>query len=173
MARESITTGATGGNKRRASTHYGRRFTDTEHPALIHLKHGEEVHTLTFEYDTLPNFGEDELIQRIGAHAVIVSATLQVVEPFVGGDAIKVGSASPDGTNLSDENFVTAVEGAVANLGAVGDYVVGGGAGIGAPLAGERQIRVTADGVFTEGKATLYVVSKPLINRADQFNDDL
>jgi hypothetical protein len=173
MSREAITTGASGGNKRRAATHYGRRTFDTQHLAKLHKKHGEEVLEVTFRYNTLPALGEDQLIQRLPAGAVINSVQLQVTTGFVGGTSLAVGTGDPMGGNLAPEGLVTTTAGDIANIGAVGDLVTGDGAGIGAALADARQVYVTAAGTFSAGEAVLRVIYTALTDRADQFNDDL
>ncbi|AUR90183.1 hypothetical protein NVP1139A_15 [Vibrio phage 1.139.A._10N.261.48.C6] len=174
MARESITTGATGGNKRRAATHYGRRVNDTEHLAKLHLKHGEEVLEVTFRYDTFPALGEDELILRIPQYAQVQSARLQVTVPFVGGDALKVGTGDSEGGNLSEVSLVTETDAPVADIGAIGAIIDGTGTLVGGnAIPDERQVYVTQDGTFTAGEATLTVIYRRYVDRADQFNDDL
>ncbi|AUR95572.1 hypothetical protein NVP1209O_15 [Vibrio phage 1.209.O._10N.222.52.B2] len=174
MARESITTGASGGSKRRAATHYGRRVNDTEHLAKLHLKHGEEVLEVTFRYDTLPGIGEDELILRIPQYAQIIGARLQVTGEFAGGTSLAVGLSTPDGVTEDADALIVDADAVLANLATLGNVVEGQGAAIGGEaITAENQVTVTATGDFTAGEATLTVLYRPLVDRADQFNDDL
>ena len=175
MARESITTGASAGNKRRAAQQFGRRLNEDEVLAKSHIKHGEEVLTVTFGFDGLPVSGVDELIGRIPANSQVISARLQATIAFVGGTSYTVGLEEPDGTVVDADGLITAANAPIAALDAIGEVVDGTGALVGAatPSTVATQVVVIAAGTFTAGEATLEVVYKPIVDRRDQFNDDL
>ena len=175
MAREAITTGPSGGSSRRAAQHFGRRLNEDEVLAKTHLKHGEEVLTVTFGFDGLPAGGVDQLIQRIPANSQVISARLQAIVAFAGGTSYAVGLEEPDGTVVDADGLITDANAPLASLDTAGEVVDGTGALVGAatPSTVDVQVVVTATGTFTAGEATLEVVYKPITDRRDQFNDDL
>lgn len=174
MARESITSGVTAGSKRRAAQQYGRRTIEDKYAAKFRQEQGFEVYEVTFRYNDLPVHGEDQLILRIPANAAVVSATLHVTEAFAGGTSLAVGLVQPGGTAVDADGLITDANAPLANIDAVGDYVEGSGALIGGSIgANAAQIEVVATGTFTAGEATLSVKFRPLVDRSDDFNDDL
>ena len=167
MARESITTGASGGSSRRAATHYGARDIEDVLPSKYAGSQGKQVQSLTFSYDDLPVQGEDQAILRIPANSRIIAATLRVHTAFAGGTSYDIGLYQPDGTVIDADGIDAAV--ALAAIDAVGESVVCDGAlvdntaGIG---TADGQVVVAATGTFTAGKATLEVEYEELLDRA-------
>lgn len=171
MARESITTGSTAGNKRRASTHYGRMLEEGTAPSEHNVSQDKFVQTLTFSYDNLPSESLDELYQRIPAGARVLSAKLAVTTAFAGGTSLAVGLNQPDGTVIDADGLVTDANAPLANL-AAGDYVDGTGALVGSSdgLANDGCIVVAATGTFTAGEATLTVEYEKALDRNQAMN---
>jgi hypothetical protein len=168
MGRESITSGASAGNKRRAATHYGTREVQDKIGSKYAGKHGEEVYEVTFNYDDLPAEGLDEAILRIPVGARVTAATLHVVTAFAGGTSLTVGLNQPDGTVIDADGLITAANAPLANIDADSDVIDGTGVLVGAVtgLAAEGQVVVAASGTFTAGKATVRVTFEPLVDRA-------
>ena len=165
--RISITTGASGGSKRRAATHYGTREIEDVLPSKYAKEHGSVVLAHTFSFDDLPTNGEDEAILRIPANAFIVSATLRVLTAFAGGTSYNFGLSEPDGTVIDADGLDAAV--ATAAIDAVGETVLMNGALV-AGLAGigtaDGQVTVVATGTYTAGKAVLEIEYNELLDRA-------
>lgn len=91
-----------------------------------------------FTYDSLPAAGAvgDAVIAELPAGAVVKSAYFIVTTAFAGGTSLAVQSAkASDGTALLANAFVTATQGALANIDADGDVLVGTGAGINASVS--------------------------------------
>ena len=162
MSRESIVSGDTAGNKRRAATSYGRRDIESKHPSVHAVSQGQFKQVVPFSYDTLPSFGLDELILRVPQNAFLVSAKLRVVEAFAGGTSYLIGLYEEDGTEIDADGLFTAF--LLAEVDAVGETVLGDGALIGAlaGLAERGQVVVAATGTFTAGKAQLELVYQEL-----------
>jgi hypothetical protein len=163
MSRESITSGDTAGNSRRAATHYGPREIEDKIPS-VHAKvqdNGEIK--VTFSYDDLPAFGLDQAILRIPAGSVIKRAYLRVHTAFVGGTNLVAGLYQPDSTVVDADGLHTAILTAALTA---SSYHVGGGAVVGTPLAVDAQLVVATTGTYTAGKATLVVEYEPNYARA-------
>lgn len=171
MARESITTGSTAGNKRRASTHYGRMLEEGTAASEHNVSQDRFVQTLTFSYDNLPTESVDELYQRIPAGARVLSAKLAVTEAFLGGTSLAVGLTQPSGSVLDPDGLITDANAPLANL-AAGDFVDGTGALVGAAdgLSADGVITVAATGSFTAGEATITVEYEKAMDRNQKMN---
>lgn len=95
----------------------------------------------------------------------IVKVTCITTEVAVGGTAFELGTFNADGTatNLDADGLIDgASEGVIANMGALGEIIIGNGAqvadtsgvvGIGA----KAYVAATTDGTFTAGKATILI----------------
>jgi len=167
-SRISITVGASGGNKRRAATHYGTREIEDVLPSKFAKDNGEVKLVHTFSFDDLPVVGLDEAILRIPANAYIVRATLRVLTPLAGTTpTVTIGLTEPDGTAIDADGIDVAI--AVTALDAIGETVLCDGALV-AGLAGigtaDGQIVVTTGGTVTAGKFVLETVYKELLDRA-------
>lgn len=163
MGRESITSGVTAGSKRRAATHYGSRDIEDKIPSKHAAVQDNEEQKVTFSFDDLPAFGEDEAILRIPAGAVVVRAYLRVHEAFVGGTDLVTGLYEPDGTVVDADGLHAAILTAALTD---GSYHEGAGALVGTALAVEGQLVVATTGTYTAGKATLVVEYEPDYARA-------
>ena len=165
MPRISITTGVSGGSKRRAATHYGRRDIEDVVGSSYVPALGVSVLEYQFSFDDLPVSGVDALIPRIPAGSVIRSSILTVVTAMTGTvGTITMGLEQPDGTAIDVDGLDAAVAQAVliAKASIVGDGALVG-VGIG---AAEGQVIVTTGGTVTAGKFILRVEFEPLNLRA-------
>lgn len=159
---------------------FGPRDAEDKVPGKV-LTAGEVKEIVVdFNYDDLPtNSTNDALVQLIPAYAAVTQVLLFVKTTFAGGTDIQIGTEQADGTDVDLDGFVTAAQGAVANL--VAGYVVSGrgaqvvespdaagtahidadgvyAAGANGPIASvATQIKVTANGTFTAGAAKLLV----------------
>ena len=168
-SRISITVGASGGNKRRAATHYGTREIEDVLPSKYEKKDGEVTLVHTFSFDDLPVVGEDEAILRIPGNAFILSATLRVITPLAGTTpTVTIGLTEPDGTAIDADGIDVAI--AAAALSSVGETVLCDGALVGALVgigAEDGQVVVTTGGTVTAGKFALDIEYLPLVDRAE------
>lgn len=107
----------------------------------------------SFSYDNLPSAGDsgDAVIPELPAGAVVTSAYLIVTTAFAGGTSLEVGVVG------DTDAFITPAAGALANIDANGDVLVGGGASVNASLAAAAKPVVTAVGDFTAGEAKLVI----------------
>ena len=166
-SRISITVGASGGNKRRAATHYGTREIEDKLPSVYASSQGSKTQVIAFKFDDLPTNGEDEAILRIPGNARIIKATLRVHVAFAGGTSYNIGLSEPDGTVVDADGIDAAV--ATAAIDAVGETVLCDGAlvdntaGVG---TADVQVTFVATGTFTAGEATLEVEYEELLDRA-------
>jgi len=164
MARISITTGSTGGNSRRAATHYGRR--DIEDLAPSSYAHAQGISKLeyTFSFDDLPTFDLDQLIQRVPASAVIKSAHIRVLTPAVGGTSYNFGLYQPDGTVID----LDGIDAAVATAALIAEaHIVCDGALVGKSIGvAAGQLVVAATGTFTAGKFQVVLEIEEQLPRA-------
>ena len=113
-----------------------------------------------FDYANLPAAGDvgDAVVLELPKFAVIKSAYLLVKTAFAGGTSYAVGfKKAADGLELDDDGLIDATAGALANIDANGDVLVGAGALIGKSLSEAGKIAVTAVGTFTAGEARLVV----------------
>ena len=167
MTRISITTGASGGSKRRAATHYGTRDIEDKLPSKYAGSNGKEVQNITFSYDDLPVAGLDEAILRIPANARISRATLRIITAFASGTSYNFGLQQEDGTVIDADGIDAAV--ALTAIDAVGDVVLCDGALVGSLVgigAAAGQLVVAATGTFTAGKAQLEIEYDLFTDRA-------
>lgn len=122
-----------------------------------------------FDYTTLPSFTSDLnndgtkngfTIQdaSIPAGATIVSAELKVDTAWASGTDLTVGTYQVDGTVIDADGFITAANGAVANL-LAGALITGSGADIAtlASAANDAYVVVAANGTFTAGSGKLII----------------
>jgi len=165
-SRISITVGASGGNKRRAATHYGTREIEDTLPSKYASSQGSVTMVHTFSFDDLPVAGEDEANLRIPGNARIIKATLRVLTAFAGGTSYNLGLSESDGTVIDADGIDAAV--ALTAIDAVGETVLCNGAlvnnlvGIGTAAG---QLVVAATGTFTAGKAVLEIQYEELLSR--------
>lgn len=142
-----------------ALTHYGPALeTDRGFGGTLGYN-GREVHAhYNVLFDDLPTTSEtNQFVVTIPANAIILRASLNVRETFVGGgtDTVDVGLSQPDGTVI-DANGLFA---GLPEAGLVTDAsVVGAGVTIGGPVSVASQVTVTLSGPFTAGAADLVVV---------------
>lgn len=100
--------------------------------------------------------------QGLPAYAQVISATLIMSEAAAGGTSVAVGTHLEDGTPVDADGLITATNGALANINAIGKIVLGTGAQIaatgGAPVSNVRTlINITAAGTFTAGEGRLII----------------
>ncbi len=165
--RISITTGASGGSKRRAATHYGTREIEDVLPSKYAGANGKEVVNYTFSFDDLPVTGGDEAILRIPANARISRATLRVITGFAGGTSYNFGLSESDGSVIDADGIDAAVATAAINV--AGDVVLCDGALVGSLVgigSAAGQLLVAATGTFTAGKAQLEIEYDLFVDRA-------
>lgn len=97
------------------------------------------------------------------ANASVLSAVLVMSEAAAGGTSFTVGTRQIDGTTISDTSLVTATEGILANVNAIGKRVYGAGALV-ATAAGtagvgtaDAFVYIATTGTFTAGKGRLII----------------
>lgn len=129
-----------------------------------------------FSYDDLPtNSSSDSGVLTLPAYVTILDAFLITETAFAGGTSYDVGLVQTDGTAIDADGIFVAIP--LASINAKGDYVrafirdsdgtgnltdslagvflnVAGGA---AHTTVASQVKVTATGTFTAGKAHLYI----------------
>lgn len=128
-----------------------------------------KVLTYRFDYTNLPSFTTDLnndgtnngfSLQDVGvpAGASIESVKLKIGTAWTSGTSLAVGSYQLDGTVIDADGYITATQGATANL-TTGALITGTGADIGEhPHATEAAYTVVAAvGTFTTGDAVLVV----------------
>lgn len=119
-----------------------------------------EMHVVEFRYDDLPAAdANDQGILVIPKGSLIVSARLVVLETFAGGTSYQIGTEQTDGTDIDLDGLITDANAPLASINGAGKWVVGTGALVGAvsSLTVDSQVKVTATGTFTAGRARLYV----------------
>lgn len=100
---------------------------------------------------------------HLPANASVIRATIVMTEAAAGGTSITVGTYGLDGTAQTATGLVTATEGVLANLNAVGKRTYGAGAfcaataGTAGVGAADAFIGIAATGTFTAGKGRLIV----------------
>lgn len=160
MPRISITTGVSGGSKRRAATHYGRRDIEDVVGSQYVPSNAVSVVEYSFSFDDLPVSGVDALIPRIPAGSRIRSAIVTVVTAMAGtSGTLTLGLQETDGSVIDADGLDAAVAQAVLISGA---RIVGDGALVGATIgAADGQVVVTTGGTVTAGKFILRVEFEP------------
>ena len=97
----------------------------------------------------------------IPANAAIISAHIVMTVAAAGGTSLTVGTYQQNGTAVSANSIVTATEGVLANLNAIGKRVNGAGALTTANAAGvgtkNAYVGLAVSGTFTAGKGKLIV----------------
>lgn len=83
-------------------------------------------------------------------------------EVAVGGTSFSVGTYTKAGVAIDDDGLVTATNGAIANLGTVGEFIIGTGALVASAtgtvgLTADSYLAVLTSGTFTAGKLTLII----------------
>ena len=160
MAREKITSSVnTGVAYSRAATQYGRRVSES---AAFGSDCEDYYMETTFRFNDLPKATLDKLINEIPVGTIITRAVLKVNEAFVGGTSIAVGNVLRNNTGGVSGAYITAAQGATANL-TLGAIIVGTGAQINAAnnTAGLVPL-VAAVGTFTAGEATIRLYTETL-----------
>lgn len=170
MSRISITNGDKGGSTRRAATHYGRRLTANGIPTMEAVDGHTHVLEIPFTFDHLPVDSTDLMVSVLPKYAKVESATFTVNTPFAGGSAFAVGLTTRSGSVFDADGLFTTTDLALANIDAIADVVVGSGAAIGATLANDYCVDVTATGTFTAGEAILRIEFTPKLDRLDDLN---
>lgn len=117
----------------------------------------------TFDYNNVPAYVADNLGLVIPAYSKILSARLEVLTAWVGGTSIALGAtqgngAASPGTVVDAAGFITALQGATANINTRGQLITGTGALVGATAtANPIEITGTVVGTYTAGKARLII----------------
>ena len=136
--------------------HYGPRDINERYGGILPGNGSFRELSFVFDYDDLPSPGESELEAQIPAYAVVLSATLEVIEGFEDGTSYDVGIYKPDGTAVDTDGLIESV--AQAAIADKGDYVEGSGDTVGSSVGDEAvEVGVDATGDFTSGKARLVV----------------
>lgn len=173
MGRESITSSVnTGVAKRRAATYYGRRLHERQALAVYTQEGGKVIYETTFTYNQLPDFVlGDKLYNYLPKGCRILSAQLIVLQTFLGGTSLTVGTyLTTTGAAVSANGLVTATEAAVANLTA-GAFITGAGAQLNqAGSAADWNVKAVAAGTFTAGEATLRIEIQLPVDRYAPLN---
>lgn len=170
MSRIAITNGSKGGSTRRAATHYGRRLTANGIPTMEAVDGHTHVLEIPFSYNHLPVASADLMVSVLPQYAKVESATFTVTTPFAGGSSFAVGLTTRSGSVFDADGLFTTTNLALANIDALADVVVGSGAAIGATLANDYCVDVTANGTFTAGEALLRIEFTPKLDRLDDLN---
>ena len=164
MSREAITSGSTGGNSRRAATHYGPRGIEDRLPSRHAHGHGIDKLVYTFSFDDLPTFSLDAANLKVKANAVIKSAHIRVLTAAAGGTSYNFGLYQEDGTVIDLDGIDAAI--ATATL-VAGAHIVCDGALVGVEIgAAAGQLVVAATGTFTAGKYELVLEIEERLPRA-------
>lgn len=129
---------------------------------LTLLPAGTTSYTSDLNNDTVRdgfNTGDD----RLPADAAIVQVRAVVREAAAGGTSFTVGTYQLNGTAINATGLITATDGALANINAVGKKVYGSGAfnaqTSGTPGLGslDSYVGVTTQGTFTSGRLRLVI----------------
>ena len=167
-SRISITTGASGGNKRRAATHFGTREIEDRLPSKYAGSDGNMKLAITFSFDDLPVASLDEANLRLPANCYIKRADMRIITAFAGGTSYLIGLEQADGTTI-DADGISGAALITAELDAVGDAVALTGAlvnllvGIG---SADGVVVVAETGTFTAGKAVIEIEYAEFLDRA-------
>lgn len=100
---------------------------------------------------------------RLPANASVIRATLVMRTAAAGGTSFTVGTYNKAGTAIVATGLITATEGVLANVNAIGKRVYGAGAlvaataGTGGVGTANAYIGVSTTGTFTAGTATLII----------------
>ncbi len=133
-----------------------------------------------FAFDNLPTYSAtDAVVPTIPAYSAILRARLVVLEAFVGGTSLEVGTFTPAGVAVDADGLIPAAVGITANL-ARGNVIAGRGAQLvdgftadgtaandadgvyvasttGPVASVASQVAVVATGIFTAGRARLVI----------------
>lgn len=149
--------------------HYGPQDKRDKAYQIVDVGGGIKQLVIDFSFDDLPGFDADasggttpdsfsDAIPAIPALAAIVSARFLVTTAFADGTSYTVGLHEQDGTAIDADGLFTASNLPVADIDAVGDFVVGDGALVGASIGADKgYVRVAASGTFTAGKARMVI----------------
>lgn len=97
------------------------------------------------------------------ANSSVLRVTLLVTEAAAGGTSITLGTFGLTGTAQDADGLITATEGVLANLNAVGKRVYGAGAFVAATAgtagvgSADAYLALTASGTFTAGKGRIII----------------
>lgn len=96
------------------------------------------------------------------AGSQIMRAFVICTEVAAGGTDFTVGTYGVTGTAIDADGIVAAAEGAIANLGTVGEKITAAGALVSASsgtvgITASSYVAVTTNGTFTAGKGRLYI----------------
>ena len=101
---------------------------------------------------------------RLPANASVISATFVATTAATGGTSFVVGTYKVDGTVISANSIVTAVEAVIANQATIGQRIIGAGAlvSVAAGTAGvgtsNSYIGIKPTGTYTAGKGRLLII---------------
>lgn len=98
----------------------------------------------------------------IPAGSCITRALFTTTEVGAGGTDFTVGTYSVTGTAIDADGIVAATEGAIANMGTLGETLIGNGALVGdttgiVGITADSYVAVTTNGTFTAGKGRLVI----------------
>lgn len=122
--------------------------------------------TVTYTADLNNDGTNDGFAGDVGlpAYANVLRVTLVVEEAAAGGTSITFGTFLADGTAVDADGLLTATEGVLANLNAVGKRINGNGAHValtsnaGASIGSDKvYLALTPAGTFTAGKGKIVV----------------
>lgn len=101
---------------------------------------------------------------HLPANCSVTSAYVVMTEAATGGTSITIGTYQLDGTTISATSLMTATEGVIANMNAIGKRTYGAGAlvSVSAGTAGvgvhDAYVGITTSGTYTAGKGRLVIV---------------
>jgi len=110
---------------------------------------------------TNPGSGNN-MIPIIPASAYILRASLEIITAFAGGTSIAVTpvSAVDGSTVITAGGFITATQGALANLTPAGTIIIGTGASVSAQVnlgGADAEVKVVVVGTMTAGRAKIVI----------------
>lgn len=109
---------------------------------------------------TNDGFTDEELFIPQGS--AIVRCFSVCKEIALGGTSFAVGTYSKTGSAIDAAGLITAANGAIANIGAIGEYIIGTGANVSdatgdVGLTADAWVAITTVGTFTAGKGTVVI----------------
>ena len=100
---------------------------------------------------------------RLPAYASVTKVVMIMTVAATGGTSVTLGTYRESGTAISANSLITATEGAIANLGAIGARVYGAGAlvsttaGTASVGANDAYVALTTAGTFTAGTGRIVI----------------
>ncbi len=140
---------------------YGSRLVENKFPGEVKNDGFVKTLELPIDYSDMPALSADgAMVTKIPTSSLILSARFYVDVVWVGGTSIAFGCTESDGTAIDPDGLITATQGATANIDAVGDWLVGTGALVGATVGSgveDAQITSLVVGTYTAGAGRLVV----------------